>query len=377
MKMFLHSPDQDTDIRKIYQKAFNEAIELYIVTAYLTHWDMSLQLNNSCENFRVIIGKDFGITKKSACHKIMQWLPSERKSQFLVADKIDGFHPKAIFWKDTEDKCHVLIGSSNLTKAAFESNYEANIYSEINSESYSQAKNWIGKITEKSVVVSEDWLAQYIEGTPSSKNKPLNNSDKQNSIASLLLPLPDGAKDKVDERRQQILKHQAVKSSLHELFVNCASRSILSSEFYAQLPNFWSWEIGNRLQGRGWERRGRASNFHELSISYLKIIKSSDFERDDVVVREIDRLKKLKVSARTAFFSEMLCLTYPERYPVLNKPVWSYLEDINFRAPKGASEGVAYIDLAKKLRLSLKENPSHPAQNLAELDTVIWLQYHE
>ncbi|MFN0719978.1 phospholipase D-like domain-containing protein [Vibrio cyclitrophicus] len=377
MKMFLHSPDQECDIRSIYQQAFNEAVELYVVTAYLTDWDMSLNLNKSCENFRIIIGKDFGITRKSACYKVMQWLPSERKSQFLVADNIDGFHPKAIFWKDASNKCHALIGSSNLTKAAFESNYEANIYSEIDDKSYYQAKNWVGKITEKAVVVSEDWLAHYVEGTPSNKKKASRSSDKNNSIVSLPLPQPTGAKAKVEERRKQILIHQSVKSVLHELFVRCASGEVSSSEFYAQLPELWNWELGNRLQGKGWERRGKASDFHELSISYLKVVQSLDFERDDVVVREIDRLKTLKVSARTAFFSEMLCLTYPERYPVLNKPVWAYLEDMKFRAPKGASQGVSYIDLAKKLRLSLQENLSHPAQNLAELDTVIWLQYHE
>ncbi|MEH6534478.1 MAG: hypothetical protein V7735_24520 [Photobacterium frigidiphilum] len=101
-----------------------------------------------------------------------------------------------------------------------------------------------------------------------------------------------------------------------------------------------------------------------------------DFERDDIVVREIDRLNRLKVSSRAAFFSEILCLTFPDKYPVLNKPVWSYLVDIKFRAPKGSSEGAAYIDLAKKLRLSLEKNKSHPARNLAELDTVIWLKYH-
>lgn len=377
MKMFLHSPDEESDIRGVYQQAFNQAVELYVVSAYLTDWDMSIKLGKSCENFRIIIGKDFGITRKSACSKVMQWLPSERKGQFLVADNIDGFHPKAIFWKDKSNKCHALIGSSNLTKAAFESNYEANIYSEIDEKSYFQAKNWVREITEKAVVVSEDWLDQYIEGTSIGKKKAPRSLNKHNSIVSLPLPLPTGAIAKVKERRKQISIHENMKSSLHDLFARCASGEVSSSEFYTQLPNLWNSELGNRLQGKGWERRGKASDFNELSISYLKIVRALDFERDDVVVREIDRLKVLKVSARTAFFSEMLCLTYPNRYPVLNKPVWAYLEDMKFRAPRGASEGVSYIDLAKKLRVSLQKNPSHPAQNLAELDTVIWLQYHE
>ncbi|MEH6534476.1 MAG: phospholipase D family protein, partial [Photobacterium frigidiphilum] len=129
MKVLLHSPESSSEISNIYRKAFNNAVELYVVTAYLTDWDSSLVINDLCESFRVIIGKDFGITKKTACIKVMNWLPAERKSQFLVADDISGFHPKAIFWKEQGDKYFALIGSSNLTKAAFESNYEANFYS--------------------------------------------------------------------------------------------------------------------------------------------------------------------------------------------------------------------------------------------------------
>lgn len=71
----------------------------------------------------------------------------------------------------------------------------------------------------------------------------------------------------------------------------------------------------------------------------------------------------------------MLCLEYPDQYPVLNKPVHNYLKSIKFNAPRGASEEARYIDLAKKLRYSLLQNPNHPARNLAELDTVIWLAF--
>ena len=89
MKLILHSPSSDTDIKEVYSRAFTEAVKLYVVTAYLTEWDVDLELSPECEKFRVIVGKDFGITKKSACLKVMNWLPAERKSQFMVADAID------------------------------------------------------------------------------------------------------------------------------------------------------------------------------------------------------------------------------------------------------------------------------------------------
>jgi hypothetical protein len=89
----------------------------------------------------------------------------------------------------------------------------------------------------------------------------------------------------------------------------------------------------------------------------------------------MDRLAELEVASRVAFFSEMLCLRFPGSYPVLNEPVWLFLKDVAFSAPRGASEGARYIYLAKTLRASLLDNPSYPAKNLAELDTVIWLKY--
>lgn len=372
MKLILHSPNSDTAIKEIYDQAFMEAVKLYVVTAYLTEWDTSLELNAECERFRVIVGKDFGITKKEACLQLMRWLPAERKSQFMVADAIDGFHPKAIFWKDKEDKCFSLIGSSNLTKAAFETNYEANIFSEISSKDFIEAEKWVKEIEEQAVVVSEDWLDDYQEGSRMPKKRQSINGLR---VKALVLPKPKGSKREVKNRREKLAKHESLKSSLHQYFLNCSKGEISSSEFYEILPTVWSWTSGNRFQGMGWERQGKASDFKELSISFIRIKNSNEHDRDDTVVKELDRLKSLKNTARKAFLSEMLCLTYPDKYPVLNKPVYSYLEDIDFRAPKGASEGAAYLDLAKKLRLSLIQDPTHPAKNLAELDAVIWLQY--
>jgi hypothetical protein len=159
------------------------------------------------------------------------------------------------------------------------------------------------------------------------------------------------------------------------LFKRCANGVISSSAFYEQLPQYWSYEIGDRLQGRGWERQGKSADFRLLSESYLRILASHEDDRDDSVAEEIDHLAAQGVPARTAFLSEMLCLEFPQEYPVLNDPVHKYLEHVKFEAPRGASEGAKYIDLAKKLRFSLIQNPDHVARNIAELDSVIWLAY--
>ena len=133
--------------------------------------------------------------------------------------------------------------------------------------------------------------------------------------------------------------------------------------------------MGDRLQGKGFEIKGKHSDFAAVSRSILRIMDTPPLERDDVVRDEMDSLAEGKIPTRKAFLSEMLCLLFPDEYPVLNKPVRTYLSDIHFRAPRGASEGVRYVDIARKLRAALRQNARHPAKSVAELDAVIWHTY--
>lgn len=350
------------------------------MTAYLTEWDRSLELNPNCRSFRVIIGKDFGITRKAACEAVMRWLPSKRKGQFMVADLINGFHPKAVFWKESTGECFAIVGSSNLTRAAFETNYEANVFSRISDSEYAAAKQWVRSIEKQAVAVSEDWLMRYKEAIPTGGGA--GNTTKKHKqigmpVVAFKLPKPAGTKKQIDIRRKQLAAYKKNRAGLIRLFRRCAEGKISSTQFYEQLPEYWSYERGDRLQGAGWERQGKNSNFIALSEGYLRILDATDEDRDDVVAEEIDALHKQRVVTRKAFLSEMLCLQFPGDYPVLNQPVQDYLESVKFKAPRGASEGARYLDLAKKLRFSLLQNPDHPAKNLAELDTVIWLAFGE
>ena len=195
------------------------------------------------------------------------------------------------------------------------------------------------------------------------------------SLVTFKLPKPAGMQGRIDARRQQLLVYKKKQAGLKKLFRRCESGEITSQEFYEELPRYWSFEAGNRFQGLGWERHGKGCDFQLLSQSFLRVLAASNDDRDDVVVEEIDRLHELGVRARGAFLSEMLCLRFPEEYPVLNYPVKEYLKAVKYKAPRGASEGVRFIFLAKSLRASLLQNPEHPAKNLAELDTVIWLKH--
>lgn len=379
MDLMLHPQKKTNETSSHYKRAFKNATELFVVSAYLTEWDEQLTLNPKCRDFQIIVGKDFGITRIAACKAVLKWLTATRKDQFLVADQISGFHPKMVFWKEATGHSFAIVGSSNLTKAAFETNYEANAYYELTKAQYANARQWLRRIEKLSVGVSGDWLDQYTEApsTPkgrakgSKKGKPLGGVP----VVAFSLPRPKGMDAHIAERRKQLRSFQKKRSGLETLFRRCAKGKIKPLAFYEQLPNYWSWEIGDRIQGRGFEILGKRSNFRALSKSYVAIVDASDDERDACVVREIDKLKEQDVSSRGAFLSEMLCLRFPTMYPILNAPVQKFLRVSKFRAPRGASEGVRYLDLARKLRASLLQNPDHPAKNLVELDAVIWRKY--
>src|SRR5690606_11704912 len=115
MKLFLHRSDQKSELGRHYASAFKEAVELYMVTAYLTDSSPTQKLSPGCTRFRFIVGKDFGIARKQACEDVLEWLPARHKADFLVADGVEGFHPRAAFWRNSAGKCFMLVGSSNLS----------------------------------------------------------------------------------------------------------------------------------------------------------------------------------------------------------------------------------------------------------------------
>jgi hypothetical protein len=380
MDLILHPSEANGRLSELYQRAFANAVELLIVNAYLTEWDSSRVLNADCRHFRMIIGKDFGITRKAACRAVMNWLPPYLKAYFLVAGQIAGFHPKAVFWKEASGCTFAIIGSSNLTVAAFATNYEANLFCALTLPDYQAAKKWVDTILQKSVPVSEAWLENYQEAPVNgggAKRKSTNKASDDIAHVRLQLPRPAGTAESVRLRRTLLTVFAQNKEGLRRLFQDCADGKISSSKFYEALPSHWGGQVGGRIQGKGWERRGKASDFCLLAKSFLKIVGADADTRDDVVVKEMDCLAEAgTVPARRAFLSEMLCLHFPELFPVVNKPVQKYLKDVGFEPSSRASEGSQYLMLAQTLRVSLQQHPTHPAKNLAELDTVIWLKYH-
>lgn len=375
VEIILHTSEQRSTLGNHYQAAFKDAVELYVVSAYLTEWDAGVKLTPACKRFRFIIGKDFGITRKNACRKVMKWLPASRKANFLVADEITGFHPKAVIWRNANGQAFMLIGSSNLSRAAFDGNVEANVLVPASEQAFEDAKAWIEWIEARSAPVSEDWLDQYVEAERKpggSAGKRKTGRREESPVITFKLPRPSKTAQLLRDRRKQLAAYAERRNGLMQLFRSAANGKITSQQFFVELPEHWSMEKGNRLQGKGWERMGKHADLQELAASFVTILDADKRDRDDVVRVELDHLDARGNSARKAFLSEMLCLRFPNEYPVLNDPVRQFLAKNRFTAPRGSSEGARYIDLAKKLRMALRVNPDYPAKNIAELDLLIW-----
>jgi hypothetical protein len=381
MDLILLPKSTGTGLRDIYHRALQSSVELYIVSAYLTHWEIDESLGDQCKSFLFIVGKDFGITRKAACEKVIKWLPKNRQVQFLAAESIDGFHPKSMFWRESNGKCYALVGSSNLSRAAFSTNHEVNGYSQITSVAFEGVKTWLSSIERSCVAINKKWLANYREAVQRRKPVSPKNNEKDDYVFKLALPSVNelnGLNDVLLRRRKQMKLFKQVKPMLEELFRGASRSRNWSDErnlgFYKELNNCWFYgDDGSRFQSYGWERQGKGSNFKEFSKSLVSVLDAEEIARDQVVVHEIDRMGALKVTTRGALFSEMLCQFFPERYFVIDQPVIDWLKGTKVSAPRGTSEGGRYIHSARLLRAALDRVDSYPAKNLAELDAVIRL----
>jgi HKD family nuclease len=375
MRVLLHplGKDKAGSLQDLYDKAISEARELFIVSAYLTGWSTKKSISSACQKVTFIVGTDFGITRKAACRKVLNWLPKKFKSDFLAADSISGFHPKLVIWKDAGGKCWLVLGSSNLTQAAFTNNYEANVFAKLTVRDYDNIKAWVYEIKLGCSPVSEDWLSQYKEMT----QKANGHGNWKPPVKPLPAPVGISIDKAILDRR---IKHNAFKQirpQLLALISQCANKQITDEEFYAEM--MISWGTGkSRLQGKGFEIKGKNGNWQDVCQSILLILIAAPTmvptDLDDVVRKEVDRLAQNDNPNRGAWMSEMLCQYLPAKYPLVNKPVRTWLRHIKYRAPRKASEGARYIDLARKLRLTVMQHKNR-ARDLLELDGGIWKWY--
>ncbi|MGA2203700.1 MAG: phospholipase D family protein [Terriglobales bacterium] len=366
---------QSTELRDAYNQALKEAEELYIASAYLTDWDVTHKLGSACKRVTFVVGTNFGLTRKAAMLNVLRWMPKRGVSfSFGAVPHSVDFHPKVVAWKARSGKYYCIIGSSNLSKAGFSINYEANVLLQIGSHEFDQLRKWLTSVVATSV--SEDWINNHY------KEAPVFRRGKGTDISVLRIKpsdLPHGAdsEDRVREKRQRQAAFGQIGEKIRVAARRCSQKKISRDEFWRVFWELWA-DHKSRLQGKGLEMRGKSAKWEESCGALSRILdewrsSSSIPQLDQIVSEEIDHLAKLKNPTRGAWLSEMLCHYFPEQYPMMNKPVKKWLSAIKLRWRRGTTEGQRYTELARTLRIVVRDHHPAGARNLAELDGGIFV----
>jgi hypothetical protein len=86
MQIFLNPNHKEPDLlRDVYRRAFKQAEEICLATAYLTDWDLSHKLNPKCKRLTFLVGTDFGLTRKAAMLSVLKWIPKSTPFSFFGA----------------------------------------------------------------------------------------------------------------------------------------------------------------------------------------------------------------------------------------------------------------------------------------------------
>jgi len=372
-EMYL-SPGDSNELGRVYEVAAKDSVELLVATAFLTEWPIKSKLWVGCKSILILVGTDFGLTRKKALRQLLGWIPKEKKYNVLAVPPFMGgsFHPKIIAWKDKAGKYFALFGSSNLTIAAFDRNHEANILQQISTKEFQKIKSWLRNISAKSEVVSADWIKKYREASRiKGRRTSVRTANNTNNVIDLRIRVLKEHLVLVKSRRKQQESFEEIRKPLLDIIRNCAAGKIRSKTFWEEFWKLWG-NHSSRFQGSGIQWFGKGTNWKQACSSMQKIIQGPNdiFDLDLIVQSEIDFLAKKKNQARGAWLTEMCCHFYPNSYPILNRPVKDWLKVKGYRAQSGASEGSKYIELSIKMRSTRDQSPK--ISTLAELDIVIW-----
>ncbi|MFK3797089.1 hypothetical protein [Pseudomonas sp. NPDC088444] len=217
------------------------------------------------------------------------------------------------------------------------------------------------------------------------KGRPGSGARPQGRVFNLRLPSKKviaAARSTLDARRGQMSAFEANKGALTAHFSSAAEADTWTRRrndaFYPKFRRLWCNALGNRFQANGWERKGKGSDFRELSTSVMRVLHAEPHERDEVVMVEIDRLTELKLPTRRSVFTEMLCQYFPHDYHLDNEPVKAWQSSTGFKSPYGVSAGYRYLECASLLRAALfnaqNGRGGYPLDNLGELDAIICLE---
>ncbi len=368
MKLLL-SRDIDCvdNLRGLYLRAFREAEEIYIASAYLTDWNHRDKLSSHCKRVVFIAGTDFGLTRKAALRGVLRWMP--RKDGFTFSAVSErGFHPKIVAWKTRLGRSYCVVGSSNLSRAAFSGNREANVFSSISAGDYRRIRDWIEDVA--TVPVTPEWIEHHYEEA----KRAVGGKPPSTPIVHFRF-VPNGPRciASVMKRRREWVAFASARERLRKEMARCAERQSTDGDqdfwrFFWPESKKWRFQRGTVIA-----IAAKNAKWREFCAAVLRILDASTESagRDRVVKEEIDLLSRGKNPLRRAWLTEMLCHYFPQLYPVDNEPVRKWLSRNKYPSRRRISEGRYYVELAQKLREVIKEHHPAGARNLAELDAAI------
>jgi len=244
-----------TELREVYNRALDEAEELYIASAYLTEWDASHKLSSACKRVVFLVGTDFGLTRKAAMLNVLSWIPKRISFSFLaVPSQTGGFHPKIVAWKTHSGKYRCMIGSSNLSKAAFSNNCEANVVTNISSHDFARICAWLDLVSTDSSPISKDWIKHhYTEGKTARKGVKAAQNVFQ--IKPSDLPRGPACVRAVRDNRHKQAAFQQIGEPIRVAAERCAQGKMSRGQFWQTFWNLWG-HHKSRFQGKGLQLTG-------------------------------------------------------------------------------------------------------------------------
>ncbi|RYH67208.1 MAG: hypothetical protein EON54_04395, partial [Alcaligenaceae bacterium] len=335
----------------LYERAFSTAREIRVVSAFLTEWPENIKLNSACTYFRLVVGVDFGTTRHAALTNAVRWVPKRFGGcVFAFLGAGINFHPKAVLWKEGNSG-FLLIGSSNLTRAAFNSNVEANVVIPLTEKEYERAVVWIDEISLRSIPVNKAFLSDYKEAPVQRGGRASGGLERDDRSPSFDLNLALTGKRKIAKfqeclklRRIQRLSFDAkAKKPIQALIRDAAEQTLWNEgknlQLYENLRSYWAKNSNTRMGGSGWVIKGKHSVLQEMCKSLVSVFDAAAAQRDEVVGFEIERLQAAAIPTRRALLSELLCHFYPMKYPVLNAPVRKWISGVGFDKGARRSDG--------------------------------------
>lgn len=363
--LLLTFPNDSGNNKRIFQiitDAILNADEIWWASAYLTTWPIPLDClpKNNCSTCNIVVGSDFGITRKAALLDLLKWKKQTSSNVFI--NNTQGFHPKVFLWRKG-NKRFVLAGSSNLSVAGWTSNIELNIRVPISKKEFDVITEWFDDYV---IGTSPRLDPSSIKSYKESKRKPVKS---QNSSTDIDYRIKKLRKIDFSGVRKQLNEYNKTKNEFVKIVKDCEKGLLNRKLFYSKMSTLLkgTWRGNSNLLSMNCKNE----KWEETCSGLSNIFDANKADRDRIVKKVIDSLTLTKNKTRGSWLSEILCHHFPLEYPLIDDPVKEWIRECNIEKLYGIPTGYQYIRITKIMRKYLNQNKDK-FNNFMEMDHAIW-----